>query len=488
MDGARIRRELWQSVIAAVIAGCAFVLVTCTPRVTELEKIEQTGTLRVATLNSPTSYFTGLGGEQGFDYDLAVGLAEDLGVELQVLVADSAEQALDWVDRGVAQVAAVGLVATEARAERFRFTQPLRSVRPQLVYRLGSGRPRTFAGVDEPVYVSRDSGHEEVLRTKLGEFPEVEVRAVDDHSEEDLLRMVADGSIRFTVAGSDLVAINRRYYPHLGVAFSIADETQLAWALSARGDGSLMEATNRHFTRVSETELAHIKDRYFGHLKRIGFVGAVTLATHVESRLPKYREAFEAEARAVGIDWRLLAAIGYQESHWNPKAVSPTGVRGLMQITRNTARFLGVENRLDPADSIRGAARYIRSLHNRIPDRIQEPDRTWMTLAAYNIGLGHLMDARVLTERLGSDPDRWVDVRSHLPYLTQKKWYKTLRHGYARGHEAVTYVGNIRTYYDMLVWITGSPEDQTENFGSEPEDDDGTPDADSPLLIDNPVI
>ena len=482
-------RELRHLAVSLLIVGVAGLLVTCSPRQSELDKLRALGTLRVATINSPTSYFTGLGGEQGFDFDLVSELAEHLGVELQVLVADSTEQVLDWVERGVAQVGAVGLVPTAGRRDRLRFTVPLRTVRLQLVYRLGSGRPRSLSQVDDAIYVSADSGHAEKLRAALAGHPEIELRVSDEHSEEDLLRQVAEGQIQYTVAASDLIAINRRYYPQLGVAFSIGDETELAWVVADHGDDSLYEATNAFLQQIDETEMARIKDRYFGHLAHIGYVGAMTLARHVETRLPKFRKAFEQAAAAVGMDWRLLAAIGYQESHWNPRAVSPTGVRGLMQITLDTARFLGIENRLDPEDSIRGAAHYIRSLHDRLPDRIPEPDRTWMALAAYNIGLGHLHDARILTQRLGKDPDRWVDVREHLPLLTQKKWYKTLKYGYARGHEAVTYVGNIRTYYDMLVWITGAPGSPTE---PRPPSDDAPEapevDEDSPLRIDNPVL
>jgi membrane-bound lytic murein transglycosylase F len=152
------------------------------------------------------------------------------------------------------------------------------------------------------------------------------------------------------------------------------------------------------------------------------------------------------------MDWHLLAAVAYQESHWDPRAQSRTGVRGLMMLTLPTAREMGVDNRLDPGQSLRGGARYLKNIKRRLPDDISEPDRTWFSLAAYNIGMGHLEDARVITERQGGDPHVWREVMEHLPLLQKSKYYQDARYGFARGEEAVTYVQNIRHYYSILEW------------------------------------
>ncbi|MBT8143474.1 MAG: transglycosylase SLT domain-containing protein, partial [Gammaproteobacteria bacterium] len=193
-------------------------------------------------------------------------------------------------------------------------------------------------------------------------------------------------------------------------------------------------------------------DKYYGYRGEFDYVGTRRFLRHVESRLPQYQEMFDEAAERVDVDWKLLAAVGYQESHWNPDAVSPTGVRGLMMLTRATAGQLGIENRRDPEASISGGARYLVRVRSKIPERIPEPDRTYMALAAYNVGFGHLEDARVLTQRFGKDPDLWKDVREHLPLLAQRKYYTTVRRGYARGWEPVLYVDNIRRYYDLLQW------------------------------------
>ena len=181
-------------------------------------------------------------------------------------------------------------------------------------------------------------------------------------------------------------------------------------------------------------------------------MGSHTFNRNMRKTLPNYQALIQQVADEYQLDWHLLAAIAYQESHWNPLATSPTGVRGMMMLTLPTARELGVENRLDPLQSLRGGARYLKNIKRRLPQRIAEPDLTWFALAAYNIGMGHLEDARVITQRLGANPDVWVDVMAHLPYLQKSKYYKTVRHGFARGTEPVTYVQNIRHYYSILEW------------------------------------
>ena len=186
---------------------------------------------------------------------------------------------------------------------------------------------------------------------------------------------------------------------------------------------------------------------------RFDYIQARVFIEHIETRLPQYRHWFREAAAEIGVDWRLLAAVGYQESHWDPAATSPTGVRGLMMLTEETARSLNVADRLDPRASIFGGARYFVWIRNQIPARILEPDRTWFTLAAYNVGMGHLEDARILTQMHGKNPDSWNDVREHLPLLTQAKWYSRVKRGYARGWEPVRYVENIRGYMDILDWV-----------------------------------
>src|SRR5690606_27155282 len=183
------------------------------------------------------------------------------------------------------------------------------------------------------------------------------------------------------------------------------------------------------------------------------YVGSRAFVRHFEARLPLYRDLFKAAAEATGTDWRLLAAMAYQESHWNPEATSPTGVRGMMMLTERTADMMGVKDRLDAAESIMGGARYFKRVLGKIPERIPEPDRSWLAVAAYNVGFGHLEDARILTESQGGDPDDWTAVRERLPLLSEEEWHRRVPRGYAPGGQAVTYVDNVQQYYELLMWM-----------------------------------
>ncbi|MEJ2480566.1 MAG: transglycosylase SLT domain-containing protein, partial [Acidihalobacter sp.] len=194
-------------------------------------------------------------------------------------------------------------------------------------------------------------------------------------------------------------------------------------------------------------------ERNFGHVQDFDYVGTVRYIAHIHERLPAYEPLFKEAAEKTGLDWRLLAAIGYQESHWNPKAISPTGVRGLMMLTLDTAKHIGIANRLNPEQSVMGGAAYLVKLRGWLPASIKEPDRTWFALAAYNVGIGHILDARDIAKRLGKNPNSWTEVKDVLPLLTQRKWYSHTANGYARGREAVRYVQNIRSYYDILMWL-----------------------------------
>lgn len=213
-------------------------------------------------------------------------------------------------------------------------------------------------------------------------------------------------------------------------------------------------ATQSELQRPAESEAQVaaqlVELRRAAVLEALEPVEEIIFLRHVRTRLPRYLDAFKQEAQRHRISWPLLAAQAYQESRWNPGAVSPTGVRGLMMLTQNTSSALGIENRLDPDASISGGARHLARLLRRVPASILEPDRTWVALAAYNVGMGHIKDARRLAVRLGKDHDRWSDLEQVLPLLARKKYYETLPHGYARGWEPVVYVKRIRAFQQLL--------------------------------------
>jgi len=439
---------------APLLAIC-MLLGACGKPMSVLQQVQHDKELIVITRNSATTYYEGPDGPAGFEYDLASRFADFLGVKLHIVVAPGFNNILSLVALGDAHLAAAGLAITDRRKEKVRFGPVYYHFVPQLVYRSGSVRPRNLDDLHGTLEVVRGSSHEERLEKLKATHPHLKWKADPDVDSEELMSLVWQQLIDYTVADSHELAINRNYYPELKPAFDLGKKRSLAWAFPQGKDDSLLLAATVFFNKIRRNGvLNQLIERYFGHVARFDYVGTRRYRAHVAERLPKYEPIFKRAATETGIDWRLLAAIGYQESHWDPDAVSPTGVKGIMMLTTGAAQELGIDDREDVEQSITGGAEYLEQMIGQIPDRIPEPDRTWMALAAYNVGLGHLEDARILTLKNKGDADKWVDVKKNLPLLSKEKWFKQTRHGYARGREPVRYVENIRTYYDILVWIT----------------------------------
>lgn len=424
--------------------------------VSQLDRVKQKGELVVLTRNGPTTFYEGPQGPSGFEYDIAIGFAKYLGVSLSLKIPENFADILKQIEAGKADFAAAGLTVTEARKQRVNFGPSYQHITPQVVYRKGSRMPHDLSEIQGSLQVVAGSSHAERLLSMQEEYPDLIIQENLELDSEQLLNLVWENVIEYTVADSNEVEINRRYYPELRVAFGLSDPEPLAWAFPPGDDRSLIEQAETYFNQLRMTgRLDQLMERYYGHVNDFDYVETRRYLAHIEKRLPKYQDWFIKAEKKTGLDWRLLAAIGYQESHWNPKAVSPTGVRGIMMITRDTMKQLGIdESRHNPEASIMGGSRYIKQIKKRVSSRIKEPDRTWMALAAYNVGFGHLEDARVLAQRDKVDPDKWVNIKTYLPRLSQKKWYKQTKYGYARGLEPVRYVENVRGYYDILVWLT----------------------------------
>jgi membrane-bound lytic murein transglycosylase F len=455
---------------------CLYLLLTtCHMSPDLLERVRDDDVLRVVSRNSPTTYYLGPEGPTGPEYELARAFADHLGVTLEIYSEDSIGGILDDVVKGRADLAAAGLTASEGRAEGVVFGPEYRSVTETLIYSSGNARPEDVEDLyGRQLGVATDSSHVDTLARLREDHPDLTWLEFPTADQEELLGRVSTGQLDFTVVDSSAFRVSRYFYPEARAAFDLSEPQPLGWALKFDElDDSLVEAVDEFF-HLAETRqlIARIDKRYFRPRKEFDYVGVRTFLEHVDIRLPKYKDIFREAAANIGMDWRLLAAIGYQESHWNPVAVSPTGVKGIMMLTQDTARMMGVADREDPRDSILGGARYLNRVKNKIPTRIPEPDRTWFALAAYNIGFGHLEDARIITEMQDGDPDVWADVRTSLPLLTQKKWYSRVKRGYARGYAPVHYVDNVRSYYEALMWLTSGDFSDPVTTRAEPAEGD----------------
>lgn len=427
---------------------------TCQRLPPTLEQIRTLGELRVVTRNSPTAYYLGANGPEGPEYDLMRQFAAELGVALYVYTVPGFADIREQIANGGAHLAAAGLTINDAWGDAMAFGPPYQQVRQHLIYRQGRPKPRSLKDINGThLEVAAGSAQAETLRRVRDRFPDLAWVERGRGDSLDLLGDVAEGAIDYTIVDSTEFALGRNYYNRVRVGFDLMAGESLAWVMNSR-DASLKQRVSRFFADITRSgRLAAVLDRYYGKSDRFDYVGPRSFLRDVQNRLPRYRAWFEEAAESVGEDWRLIAAIGYQESHWLPDAVSPTGVRGLMMLTEDTAQQIGVTDRVDPRQSIFGGARYYAMVRAKIPQRIPDPDRTWLALAAYNVGFGHLEDARILTQMHGRNPDSWQDVRAFLPLLAQEYWYTQTKRGYARGWEPVRYVDNIRGYLDILEWV-----------------------------------
>ncbi len=428
----------------------------------QLQEIINRGSLKVISRESPSTYYSGYQGADGVEFQLVSRFAEKLGVKLEITAADSITEVLSTLRSGEADMAAAGLSITAERLKEFSFAPAYQEVSQKLVFKQGKRWPRNINQLRGELRVMADSSHAQKLLALKQQFPSLSWTETQTQTSEDLLTEVLTENIDYTITDSNELALNRRFYPELAIGFSVGEPELLAWVFIKNKDDSLRAAAIDFFANFRQSgDLAQLMERHYGHVEDFDYVGTRKFLLAAQKKLPGYSAYFQA-ASEQNMDWRLLAAISYQESHWNPKARSPTGVRGMMMLTLPTAKQLRIKNRLDPQQSIAGGALYFKKVYSRIPERIPEPDRTWFTLAAYNIGWGHVEDARKITEKHGADPDRWVDVKERLPLLRQKKYYQNTKYGYARGDEPVQYVDNIRRYYETLRWITDETEIQIE--------------------------
>ncbi len=451
-------KSWWQKIaallfFAATISGCQ---IDSDPK-SELDKVRERGVLRVGTLNNQLAYYIGPDGPTGLDYELAKRFADELGVKLEIKPAYRLSGLFPALDNNEIDIIAAGLSQTQTRIKSYRAAPAYYYVSQQVVYKKNTWRPRDskklekrLKETDDQLIVISDSHFVQTLEKLKQEVPDLSFSTDPNSDVKDLLKKVSTGELAFTVADSVELSLTQRLYPDIALAFELTEDQPISWYMRKADDESLYALLIEFFGDIKQSgELATLEEKYFGHVESFDYVDTRAFIRALDSKLPQWESLFKEYSQE--FDWRLIAALSYQESHWNPKAVSPTGVRGMMMLTLPTAKFVGVKNRLDPEQSIRGGVDYLRGIVDRVPDSIADHEKIWFALASYNVGYGHMMDARRLTKWQQGNPDSWADVKDRLPLLKKRKYYSKTRYGYARGDEAKNYVENIRRYYQSII-------------------------------------
>lgn len=438
-------RQLLLCLVISLISACSDGL-------TELERLKSRQTLRAALIATPPLYFPDESLIRGYDYNMVSAYADSIGAKLEIVRAETVSEVETLLKQGKAHVGIAGSLPF-LKNDNILKGVPYNEDKWYVIGNRSNKLPKSLQDITpSKIIVAKGSAPSLVLSDLKPEYPSLFWLELPNGNTRQVLEQVNLNTFKLSVISADIYQYYRYLYPEIRIAFTLPKKYASHWLTSSKeDDNTIYNSMNDFVSRYkADGHLKKVHDAYFIHLNVFNYVDTLYYLKRIQTKLPIYNDYFIQAAKDNNFDERFLAAISYQESHWDEKARSHTGVRGLMMLTNDTAKRVGVEDRLDPKQSIMGGAKYLNILKASLSDKIQEPDRSWMTLASYNVGLGHLEDARILTQSLGDDPNLWVDVKKHLPKLSKREWYQKTKYGYARGHEPVEFVRRIRRYYDIL--------------------------------------
>jgi membrane-bound lytic murein transglycosylase F len=415
-----------------------------------VERIKKTGVLRLITNNSINTYYYYNGKPTGFEYDLAREFANFLNVDLDI-VTPGWNNMFSYLEQGKGDFIAAGLAITKDRLEKVNFSIPYMTIQQHIVHHKLVFGPKNIEDLTfRTIHVRRGTSYQSRLEEIKKSGIDLNYILHDNIPTEELIRMVNDREIKFTVADNNIAYLNQRYYPDIRIGIPIQEKESLAWAVN-KNDPQMLEQINKFFLYANQTGiLKQISDKYYANIENSNPFDLKQFHQRIETRLPRYKKLIIEESIKYGFDWKLLAAVVYQESHFNPNAKSFTNVRGLMQVTTVTAEEMGIANRLKPSQSIKAGIKYLDKMVNKFNYIKDDYQRILFALASYNIGYGHVTDAIQIAREMGLDETKWQNLKTTLPLLSKSKYYKKTKYGYARGWEPVQYVERILTYFDIL--------------------------------------
>ncbi|MDT8379641.1 MAG: membrane-bound lytic murein transglycosylase MltF [Desulfotignum sp.] len=418
-----------------------------------IERIQKSGVLRLITTRSLNNFYIYKNRPTGFEYELAREFARYLHVDLNV-VTPGWNNLLVYLDLGKGDFVGAGMTITRERQDKVDFSIPYMEVQQQIIHHALTFGPKDIQDLAfRTIHVRRDTSYHYRLKEIKASGIDVQYVLHDNMPTEDLIAMVHDREIKFTIADSNIARLNQRHMPDIRVGIPIQHKESVAWAVR-KDDLEMLQEINRFFLHARQTgKLARIVNKYYGQAEAFDVSEFKTFHKRVQKHLPRYQHIIETESKKFGFDWRLVAAVVYQESRFDPGAKSATHVRGLMQVTQAAAREMGIENRQDPAQSVQAGIKYLKQMYERFEEIEDEYQRLLFALATYNVGYGHVLDAMAIARDKGLNPRVWNSLKKTLPLLSKPEYYKKTKHGYARGWEPVQYVERVLTWYDILKQI-----------------------------------
>lgn len=445
---------------AAAVGTLAITTLSLQPVQNALQEVRASGELHLVGISSPSSFYHQDGHTHGLQYELAQQFAQELGVKLVIDPVESPQRVLHAIRRNQAQLALTGLTSADPRLNRLRISDPVLQVQQQLIQRQGEFSPESAADLaNRTIAVVAGSAEARAVRSEFANVPGLRLVEVSQGRSLDLLTLLDEGKVDYVSMSSQDFDAYRPLFPNLRDGYTLANPDAVSWVFMKSADQSLYQAAQEFLARKQADGTLERLAAFYSNGDAFDSYGAKSFNRDIAQRLPRYQGDFEKQSAENGVDWRLLAAIAYQESKWDPDAVSPTGVKGLMMLTQDTAEMMGVKNRTHAGQSIRGGATYFKRILDKVPASVPEPDRTWMALAAYNMGPGHMIQARKLTARLNGNPDSWLEVSRNLRQLAQDN----RRKGKAAPDvgQALHYVQQVRRYYDAIALNTSFERDDS---------------------------
>jgi membrane-bound lytic murein transglycosylase F len=415
-----------------------------------LHKIIKAGRITVITRNTPHCYYLYQDEPMGFEYELAREFADYLGVALKVNITESWEEMIPALYDGAGALIAAGMAITPRRQQQVSFSDGYMDIQQHLIAHRNQAKIKSLAELSgKTVHVRQATAYQERLEELQQQGVALTIELHDDLPTEELIQQVAEGEIELTVADSNIALLNRRHYPAAIMAYPISDQQHLGWAVHPKAR-RLESKINSFFKAIKESgRFDEIYNKYYGGITSFDYVDLKLFHRNIKNRLSRYSPFIKAAAKKYGFDWRLIAAQIYQESHLNPRAKSSAGARGLMQLLPSTAGSLKVTDIYNPVENINGGVKYLKKLYERF-NEADDTNRLMIALAAYNVGQGHVEDARNLAVKKNLDPNSWEALAQTLPLLRYRKYYKNAKYGYCRGTEPVRYITQIMIYYDIL--------------------------------------
>ena len=432
-----------------------FVLINingCSKESSKLKQIKSNGILRIALVADPPHYFPNKVKERGYDFELVSHYATSIDVELEIIKTNTSNEIIFLLNQ---EKVDIGILGSSPEFDQKNIENVV-TYNNSKWYVIGNRAnrqlPKSIGSIEPNTMIVANGSNASFMLHSIGEdYPSLLWDELKNTNVRSILERINENHSKISIISEDIYAYYQYLFPETKKIFVLPIKYPSRWLVKNNNNLSFLYSINSFFNKYKQNgKLEKIGKTYYEHLSAFDYVDIRYYLKRINKKLPKYKKYFVEAAKNSALDARIIAAVSYQESHWNRKARSPTGVRGMMMLTLDTAKRVGVKNRLNAKQSIFGGAKYLKILYESFSNTIEEPDRLWFTLAAYNIGLGHVEDARTITKSQGDNPNSWIDVEKHIPKLSQKKWYKKTRHGFARGYEPIEFVRRVRRYYDIL--------------------------------------